>query len=131
MALGAAGPESSCPIWVFCVRLSNEAVARSERRVDYVHMPVIRRAEAEFFAPLDGLDIAGTKVFLGLIHHDDDPETFRTQLALAASYLDDFGIAGPCGYGRAPSENLPDVLRTHAHGVDELRRSRAGVRHNS
>jgi len=87
---------------------------------------VIRRAEAEFFTPLNDLDIAGTRVFLGLIHHDDDPATFRAQLTLAASYLDDFGIAGPWGYGRVPSENLPDVLSTHALGLDELRRSRAG-----
>jgi len=119
-------PRVDMPDLGLCVRLSNEAVARSERRVDYVHMPVIRRAEAEFFAPLSDLDIDDTKVFLGLIHLDDDPETFPAQLALAASYLDDFGIAGPCGYGRVPSESLPDILSTHARSLDQLRRSRAG-----
>ncbi|MDQ3661964.1 MAG: hypothetical protein M3454_13085 [Actinomycetota bacterium] len=119
-------PRIAMPDLGLCVALSNEAVARSERRVDYVHMPVIRRAGAEFFAPLKDLDIGGAKVFLGLIHHDDEPETFRTQLAFAAAYLDDFGIAGPCGYGRVPSEELPKVMSTHAYSRDELRRSRAG-----
>lgn len=120
-------PRIVMPDLGLCVRLSNEAVARSGRHVDYVHMPVIRRARAEFFAPLSDLDIGGTRVFLGLIHHDDDPAAFRAQLALAASYLDDFGIAGPCGYGRVPSENLTDVLSAHAHGLDELRRTRSGA----
>ena len=37
-------------------------------------------------------------------------------------HLDDFGIAGPCGYGRVDSAELSDVLRAHRESLDELRR---------
>jgi len=115
-------PRIDMPDLALCVRLSNEAVARSERRVDYVHMPVMRRADDAFFAPLRDLDLGNTKVFLGLIHHDDSLDGLRARLARARAQLDDFGIGGPCGYGRVDSAELPAVLRAHRKGLDELRR---------
>jgi len=111
-----------------CVRLSNEAVARSGRRIDYVHMPVVRRPADAFFAPLRDLDIGDTRVFLGLVHHEEGVEAFRARLGRARSQLDDFGIAGPCGYGRVDSAELPAVLDAHRESLDELRRSRTAER---
>lgn len=105
-----------------CVRLSNEAVARSGRRVDYVHMPVVRDPDDGFFAPLRALDIGDTRVFLGLIHHEAGLDALRARLAGARSQLADFGIAGPCGYGRVDAAELPAVLDAHREGLDALRR---------
>ena len=105
-----------------CVRMTNEAVARAGRRVDHVHMPVERRPGAAFFAPLRDLDAGDTRVFLGMVHHDDGLEQFRARVAHAREHLDDFGIAGPCGYGRVDSAELSDVLRAHRESLDELRR---------
>lgn len=107
-----------------CVRLTNEAVARSGHRVDYIHMPVTLEPGDAFFAPLRDL-VSGPRVFLGLIHHDDASQGFDARLALARAHLQDFGIAGPCGYGRVESAELPAVLRAHRDGLDELRRVRA------
>jgi hypothetical protein len=96
-----------------CVRLSNEAVRRSTRRVDYVHMPVVRDPDEAFFEPLRNLEIGDTKVFLGLIH-ETDSEGFPRRLALARRYLSNFGVAGVCGYGRLGPDELPAVLNAHA-----------------
>ena len=114
-------PRVPLPDLSLCVKLSNEAVARAGRRIDYVHMPVMRRVEAQFFAPLRDLNIGDTEVFLGLIHHDDQ-DGFHTRLELAGRYLNGFGIAGPCGYGRVPSTELPLVLEEHKRALDEYRR---------
>ena len=115
-------PRLDMPDLALCVRLSNEAVARSGRRVDYVHMPVMREADDAFFAPLRDLDVGGARVFLGLIHHDDSAERLRARLAGARAHLGDFGIAGPCGYGRVDSAELPAVLHAHRQALDELGR---------
>jgi len=117
-------PRLGMPDLGLCVRLSNEAVARSPRRVDYVHMPVMRRTDEAFFAPLDRLETEQTRVFLGLIHHDDRDDGLRARLAQASAHLGDFGIGGPCGYGRVDSRELPEVLSAHRRALDELRHLR-------
>jgi hypothetical protein len=106
-----------------CVRLSNDAVRRSARRVDYVHMPVVRDPDDAFFEPLVELDVGETRVFLGLIH-ETDVEGFARRLELAHCYLRDFGVAGVCGYGRLDPNELPAVLDAHAACAGAL--SRAG-----
>ena len=103
-----------------CVRMSNEAKKRTGRRLDYVHMPVIRHPDEKFFAPLDNLDVGDTKVFLGIVHHTDGIEDFRRRRDLARKHLQDFGIASVCGYGRVEPELLPEILRTHVQDANEL-----------
>jgi hypothetical protein len=104
-----------------CVRLSNEAVRRAGRRVDYVHMPVVRHPDEAFFAPLRDLEIGETKVYLGLIHHTDGVEGFRRRVALARRALADFGIASVCGYGRIEPAELPAILEAHRACAAALR----------
>ena len=103
-----------------CVRMSNEAARRTGRRLDYVHMPVVRRPSAEFFAPLADLDIGDTAVFLGLVHHTDSVDEFRHRRDLARQQLTKFGIAGVCGYGRVAPNELDHVLDVHARCAAEL-----------
>jgi hypothetical protein len=102
-----------------CVRLSNEAVRRSRRRVDWVHMPVSVDPDDAFFAPLADLDIRDTKVFLGLIH-ETDVEGFPARVEKAHRYRSDFGVAGVCGYGRLDPAELPAVLDAHKECADRL-----------
>jgi hypothetical protein len=103
-----------------CVDLSNDTVPRAGRRVDYVHMPVPVDPGPEFFAPLADLNIGDTKVFLGLIHHEDGIEGARKRIGLASDVLDDFGIAAVCGYGREDPEAVGDVLALHRAAAAEL-----------
>ncbi|MGH2584125.1 MAG: hypothetical protein ACRDJE_04365 [Dehalococcoidia bacterium] len=102
-----------------CVQLSNAAVRRSTRRVDYVHMPVVRDPDEAFFEPLRNLETGDTKVFLGLIH-ESDIEGFPRRLELARGYLPNFGVAGVCGYGRLDPHELPAVLDAHAAAATAL-----------
>ena len=59
-----------------CVRMTEEALARIDRRVDYVHMPALKHPQPEFFAPLAGLEEQDVDVYLGIIHHTDGVEGF-------------------------------------------------------
>jgi hypothetical protein len=104
-----------------CVRMSNEAVKRCGRRLDYVHMPVIKDPSDAFFAPLGDLDIGDTKVYLGLVHEGEDGiEPFRRRLNAAREHLSSFGIGGVCGYGRIDPSELAGVLAVHTACAEEL-----------
>ncbi len=103
-----------------CVRMSNEAVKRTGRRLDYLHMPVVRKPTDAFFAPLDDLDVGDTKIYLGMVHHTDGIEEFRKRRDLARKHLPSFGVGGVCGYGRVPTEELPEVVRVHTACAAEL-----------
>jgi hypothetical protein len=115
-------PMAAMPDLGLCVRMSNEAKRRTGRRLDYVHMPVVRQPDEAFFAPLDDLDVGDTKVFLGIVHHTDGIEDFRRRRDLARKHLAGFGIGSVCGYGRVEPELLPEILRVHAQDAAELRR---------
>jgi hypothetical protein len=103
-----------------CVRMSNEAVRRVGRHVDYVHMPVVPRPDEAFLAPLENLDIGDTRVFLGIVHHTDTIDDFRRRRDLARKFLPDFGIGSVCGYGRVAPQEVHDVLDVHAQDAAEL-----------
>jgi hypothetical protein len=104
-----------------CVRLSNEAVARVARRVDYVHMPVMPQPDHAFFAPLRDLATGDTRIFLGLVHHTDTIDDFRRRRDMARKYLPEFGIGSVCGYGRVDPAEARAVLDLHAANAAELR----------
>ena len=84
------------------VLLLNAAVAASGRRVDFLHLPTLGSAEDAFFAPLQDLAIGDARVYLGAIHHLHGASGLRGQLRAARKYLPQFGLAAPCGFGRAP-----------------------------
>jgi hypothetical protein len=92
------------------VDLANAFVAASGRRVDWIHIPVLDRSDDAFFAPLARLEPQGARVYLGLIHN---MERFAERLATARKFLPDFGVAGYCGFGRVPPDEIPAVLNEH------------------
>ena len=101
--------------------LYGRVVRRANRRIDYVHMPVIRHPEEAFFAPLDGLEIGDTRVYLGLVHHTDGVDGFNERVELARRHLPEFGIASVCGYGRLTSSEVGPALEAHAECARALR----------
>jgi hypothetical protein len=99
----------------FCTRLTNEAVRQIERRVDYVHMPVLRHADDSYFTPLHDLAPGGAKVYLGLIHHTDNLAANNARIATARKHLSsDFGAASVCGFGRLSAEDTHKAFELHA-----------------
>ena len=84
------------------VTLLNAATDATPRRVDFLHLPTLGSAEDAFFAPLATLRAGGARVYLGAIHHMHGAAGLRGQLDAARKVLPAFGLAAPCGFGRAP-----------------------------
>jgi hypothetical protein len=97
------------------VDLANAAVAATERRVDWVHIPMLDRAEDRFYSALAKLDVKGARVFLGMIH---SMPSFPQRLAAARKILPDFGLAAYCGFGRIAPERLPGIFRDHHRALE-------------
>jgi hypothetical protein len=105
------------------VRMANHAVAESGRRVDWLHMagPRYLRSEDErFFAPLRDLDVGDARVFLGIVLPIDGVPGLRRRHATASKFLDDFGVAMYCGFGRQPGRDGDETMREHAETVRAL-----------
>ncbi|HTW86603.1 MAG TPA: hypothetical protein VMD75_01235 [Candidatus Binataceae bacterium] len=96
------------------VRFLNEAVARSKRHVDFVHLPTMNRTDDEYSSMLRDLKVGETEIYLGLIHN---MESFKPRLAAARKYLKSFKIAAPCGFGRITPAQAQQVLKDHQQAL--------------
>lgn len=99
------------------VALANAFRAAAGRKVDWIHIPALDRADDAFFAPLRELEPAGARVYLGMIHN---MERFDDRMRTARKYLKDFGVGAFCGFGRMPPEELPRVLLEHQQAIARL-----------
>nr|WP_274636042.1 hypothetical protein [Microbacterium bovistercoris] len=97
------------------VRFANALVAASARRIDWIHLPVpIERDDDAYYAPLAGLELGDTELYLGLVHREDGAEGAERRIAAARQHVTAFGVATECGIGRAPEGSTEGILRTHA-----------------
>ena len=102
------------------VRMANEAVRSSGRTVDWLHMAGprnLRSQDRSFFRPLVDLEPKGARVFLGLAQQLDGELGLRMRAETASRYVDDFGLANYCGFGRQPGGDGEQTLREHARAV--------------
>jgi len=105
------------------VRMANYAVAESGRVVDWLHLAgprYLRSEDARFFAPLADLRPESARVFLGIVLPLDGISGLRRRHATARRYLDDFGVAMYCGFGRQPGRDGAETMREHAETVRAL-----------
>ena len=103
------------------VEIANGFSLELERHIDFVHLPVPQdRKDADYFRPLEELDLPGDpEVMLGLIHYDDeDGDCARMDTALR--FLPSFGVATECGWGRTGPNRVPGLLVSHRLAVDYL-----------
>ncbi len=102
------------------VAFANGIANGSARRVDYIHMPVMReRDDDAFFAPLAGLALpAETTLVLGLVHHTGGVEGSRKRMATADKFVTDYDIATECGFGRRDPATIPELLHIHRQLCD-------------
>ncbi len=110
------------------VDILNAGVRACGRRVEFVHMPVqLARADDDFYAPLQRLDVDGARVYLGLIDPSDGVEGALRRIDVARRHLASFGVATPCGWGRRPaSERIEDLLELN-RAVAEATAEPAGL----
>ena len=95
-------------------RIATESVKAIKRTIDFCHIPVPRdRQDDAYFAALSDWPENAGKLFLGLVHHTDGVDGTKRRLATARRYIDNFGIATECGFGRRAKETLPELMRIH------------------
>jgi hypothetical protein len=80
-------------------------------------MPVTESPDDAFLSPLRGLNIGNTYLYLGLVHPHDGVEGAQRRIAQAHEYVEDFGIAAVCGFGREDPQELRDILEIHKDAV--------------
>jgi len=96
-------------------------LARVTRPVDFLHLPVPReRDDAAYVAPLRGLTLpARTRLYLGLLHHDDAAGD-RRRIDAARAVVPSFGVATECGWGRTEPSRVEGLLASHRRAVEYL-----------
>ncbi|MBL0897295.1 MAG: hypothetical protein IBJ17_01170 [Reyranella sp.] len=96
-------------------------VAATKRHVDFLHIPVPKdRTDDAYYAPLKAWKRpAGTRLYLGLLHHDDEAGD-RARVAVARRFVDDFGLSAECGWGRTEPGRLPGLLKGHRVAAEAL-----------
>jgi hypothetical protein len=107
------------------VRMANHAVAHSGRPVDWLHLAgprYLRSEDHSFFRPLTELSAGNARVFLGIVLPLDGVPGLKRRHATASTYLDDFGVAMYCGFGRQPGADGMETMREHRRVVDAIRR---------
>ena len=105
------------------VRMANHAVAESGRVVDWLHLAgprYLRSEDKRFFAPLADLEPGAARVFLGIVLPLDGVSGLRRRRATAGTFLDDFGVAMYCGFGRQPGRDGMETMREHRRVVRDV-----------
>jgi hypothetical protein len=105
------------------VRMANYAMEHSGRTVDFLHLAGprdLRSEDRRFFEPLRGLRAPDTRVYLGIVLPIDGADGLRRRHATASKYLDDFGVAMYCGFGRQPGQDGMETMREHRRVVEEV-----------
>mgnify|MGYP006098936839 CR=1 FL=1 len=98
------------------VIFANAICKGASREVSWIHMAVPHaRDDAEYFAPLQGLELpASTELYLGLVHKRDGVEGAKKRILAAEKSRSEFGIATECGFGRRPPETILELLQIHS-----------------
>jgi hypothetical protein len=96
------------------VEMMDGIAAATKRPIDFFHIPVPKeRTDSAYYAPLRNWKRpAGTELYLGLLHHDDETGD-RRRVAVAKEFIEDFGLSAECGWGRTEPGRLPGLLKGH------------------
>ncbi|HEY6718017.1 MAG TPA: hypothetical protein VI232_16875, partial [Reyranella sp.] len=103
------------------VEMMNGIAATTRRRIDFLHIPVPRdRTDDAYYAPLQDFKRSkGTKLYLGLLHHEDAAGDAR-RIDVARRYAGEFGLSAECGWGRTEPGHLPGLLKGHRTAAEGL-----------
>ncbi|MDA2893541.1 hypothetical protein PDG61_21675 [Mycolicibacterium sp. BiH015] len=100
------------------VAVSNGLSRHVPRRIDAIQAATVTTWDKlAHWQPLADLAIEPqTRFYLGLVHAEDGAAGARYRAALAAKFLDEFGLSTECGLGRHSAEQLEQIV----DAVDEL-----------
>lgn len=112
-------PSFTPPDFGRTVELINACVQAAGRKVDWVHIPAIDRADAPYYAPFKDLQTGDSRIYMGMIH---SMGSLARRIEAARAVIPDFGLAAYCGFGRTPPDQLPRILEDHVKAVEIARR---------
>jgi hypothetical protein len=97
------------------VTFANAIFASSPRPIAYMHIPILRQwDEARYYSPLKQLKTPpGTEIYLGLVHFSDGTDGAEKRISAASQFIDDFGIATECGFGRRDPSTIAPLFDLH------------------
>jgi SAM-dependent methyltransferase len=97
------------------LQLANALTHSLDRPLDWIHMPVPCGRDAEtYLEPLGDLRLRPeTQLFLGLVHLTDGAEGTRRRIQTAGRFVQDFGVATECGWGRRAPQTIPALIELH------------------
>jgi len=97
------------------VEVANALAASLGRPLSWIHMPISReRTDAPFYAPLEDLRLRPeTELYLGLLYPEDGPDGARGRVAAAREFVDGFGAATECGWGRRAPGMVEALVALH------------------
>jgi SAM-dependent methyltransferase len=103
------------------VEVANALATALYRPLSWIHLPVPAQAEEEYFAPLQKLRLdRGTELYLGVLHLHDGKVGARRRISCASHYVQDFGVATDCGWGRGDSATVDELLELHRATCERL-----------
>ena len=103
------------------VEIANVGNEQVGRLIDFYHMTVPRdRNDDAYFSPLEDLNLAEGKLYLGLVHNTDGVDGSLRRLETAKRHATGFGVSAECGLARRPHEAMPEILRVHKQVATEL-----------
>ncbi|MFP5363518.1 MAG: class I SAM-dependent methyltransferase [Thermoleophilia bacterium] len=96
------------------VEMANSLATALSRPLNWVHLPVPAEAEEEYFAPLQELRLhPRTELYLGVLHLQDGKVGARRRITCASRYVEGFGVATDCGWGRGGSAAVDKLFELH------------------
>ncbi len=97
------------------VAVANTLAASLDRTVNWIHMPAPPGPPSDaFFAPLAELALQPqTELYLGLLHEGEGADVARDRIRVARRYVEGFGIATDCGWGRGDSDVVEELFELH------------------
>jgi hypothetical protein len=100
------------------VEIANATNVGITRPIQFFHMPVPKeRTDDAYFSPLDNLRLhPETRLYLGLVHHDDAAGD-AARIAAARGHVRIDGVATECGMARGDPARLPTLLAAHVRAA--------------
>ncbi len=96
------------------VEVANALATALYRPLNWIHLPVPAQCEDDYFAPLRELRLdPATELYLGVLHLHDGKVGARRRIASASRYVQSFGVATDCGWGRGGSAAVDELLELH------------------
>lgn len=104
------------------VTVANSIASGIGRKLNWIHLPIPRdRFDHSFYRPLGCLNFSNdTELFLGLLHMTDGVEGSMRRIQAAREFVENFGVATECGFGRRPSERILELLEIHARVASRI-----------